>query len=198
MYRPASLIKLIEALRKLPGIGPKSAQRLAFFILKYPRREAELLARAILEVKEKIRYCSICYGITEDDPCPTCRAPERDKTTICVVEEPSDVLAIEKSGRYHGTYHVLHGRISPLSGIGPDQLKIAELMTRLRKNEIRELIIATNPNLEGEATALYLAKLVKPLHIRVTRLARGLPMGGDLEYIDEMTLSKSLEARQEM
>jgi recombination protein RecR len=171
---------------------------LAFFILKSPQKEAEFLAKAILEIKEKVCYCSICFGITEENPCPICRSPSRDKQTICVVEEASDILAIEKSGGYKGSYHVLHGRLSPLNGIGPEELRIPELLERLKSGEVKEIIIATNPNLEGEATAMYLAKLVKPLVIKVTRLARGLPIGGDLEYADEITLSKSLEGRQEM
>jgi recombination protein RecR len=198
MDLPSSLTKLIEALRRLPGIGPKSAQRLAFFILKNPIKNAESLAKAILEVKEKVRYCSICYGITEEDPCFICHSPSRDKEIVCVVEEPSDILAIEKSGGYKGSYHVLQGHLSPLNGIGPEQLKISELVARLKSGSAKELIIATNPNLEGEVTAMYLAKLAKPLGIKVTRLARGLPVGGDLEYADEITLSKSLEGRQEM
>ena len=198
MELPPSLVKLVEALRRLPGIGPKSAQRLAFIILKNPKKDAETLAKAILDIKEKIRHCNICYAITEGDPCPICRSPSRAKETICVVEEPSDILAIEKSRGYKGSYHVLQGHLSPLNGIGPEQLKIAELIARLKSGEVKELIIATNPNLEGETTAMYLAKLVKPLGIKVTRLARGLPVGGDIEYADEITLSKSLEGRQEI
>ncbi|MBI1986853.1 MAG: recombination protein RecR [Nitrospinae bacterium] len=198
MYRPPSLVHLIEALTRLPGVGPKTAQRLAFHLLKVPKREAEDLAHAILVLKEKAGYCSICSSITETDPCFICSDSSRDRELICVVEEPSDVLAIEKTGGFKGRYHVLRGCLSPLEGVGPEDLRVKELLSRLREGEVKEVILATNPNLEGEATAMYLLKLIRPLGIKVTRLARGLPVGGDLEFADEMTLTKSLEGRREM
>lgn len=189
---------MIEALTRLPGVGPKTAQRLAFHLLKVPKREAEDLAHAILVLKEKAGYCSICSSITETDPCFICSDSSRDRELICVVEEPSDVLAIEKTGGFKGRYHVLRGCLSPLEGVGPEDLRVKELLSRLREGEVKEVILATNPNLEGEATAMYLLKLIRPLGIKVTRLARGLPVGGDLEFADEMTLTKSLEGRREM
>jgi recombination protein RecR len=198
MHRPPILSRLIEALARLPGIGPKTAQRLAFHILKVSQKEAEELANSILQLKEKARYCSICACITEEDPCSICSNPNRDSKLLCVVEEPSDVLAIERTGGFQGRYHVLLGRLSPLEGIGPEDIKIAELLARIQPEGIQEVIIATNPNLDGEATAMYLFKLLNPLGVKVTRLARGLPMGGDLEFADEITLTKSLEGRKEM
>jgi len=190
------VVKLIEELCKLPGIGPKTAQRLTFYLLRSPGEQARELARAILEVKEKIGFCSRCFNITESDPCQVCADPTRDRAQICVVEEPLDILAIERTRSYKGLYHVLHGAISPMDGIGPEDLKVRELLVRLQGDEVREVILATNPNLEGEATGMYLARLISPLGIKVTRLARGLPVGGDLEYADEVTLTRALEGRQ--
>ena len=189
--------RLIEELNKLPGIGPKSAQRLAYFLLRMSADEARSLAEAILAVKERVILCSECQNITESDPCLICRGDGRDGTTICVVEEPLDILALERTRGYKGLYHVLHGAISPADGVGPDELKIKELLSRLQGRPVTEVILATNPNLEGEATAMYLKGLIAPLGVRVTRLARGLPFGGDLEYADEVTLSRAIEGRQE-
>jgi len=192
-----SLERLISALHRLPGIGPKSAQRLAFYILRSPREEANELAEAITAAKEKMKSCSICGNITDSDPCYICEDTTRDRTTICVVEQPQDIFAFEKTGQYKGTYHVLMGALSPLDGIGPNDLKIKELIGRTEKRDVKEVIIATNPNVEGEATATYLSRLIKPLGIKVTRLAQGVPIGGDLEYADEVTLAKALEGRRE-
>jgi len=195
--------RLIEEFTKLPGIGPKTAQRLTFFLLRAPAEEAKALAEAILRMKERVTFCSVCYNITETDPCRICAGDERDRSLICVVEEPLDVLALERTGSYEGLYHVLHGAISPVDGIGPDDLRIDGLLRRLpgaggSASPVREVILATNPNLEGEATAMYLARLIAALGVRVTRLARGLPVGGDLEYADEVTLTRALEGRREM
>jgi len=195
--------RLIEEFTKLPGIGPKTAQRLTFFLLRAPAEEAKALAEAILRMKERVTFCSVCYNITETDPCRICAGDERDRSVICVVEEPLDVLALERTGSYEGLYHVLHGAISPVDGIGPDDLRIDGLLRRLQgtggsASPVREVILATNPNLEGEATAMYLARLVAALGVRVTRLARGLPVGGDLEYADEVTLTRALEGRRDM
>lgn len=198
MLRPRALNSLIEELCRLPGIGEKTAQRLAFFILRTPKVRAERLAQAIVEVKEKIIFCSVCGSITETDPCPLCTDPSRDRSLICIVEDPSDVLHIERTGAYKGLYHVLMGALSPLDGIGPEQLRIDALVKRVEAGGVRELICATNPNMEGEATVLYLAKLMKPRGIRLTRLAHGLPVGGQLEYADEITLSRSLEGRRDL
>ena len=198
MIGPKSLDNLAQELLRLPGVGPKTAQRLAFHLLKRPKAEAEALAQAIVNLKEKVIHCCVCCGITEQDPCPICRNPERNPALICVVEEPNDLFALEKSGEFRGKYHVLMGVLSPLDGIGPQDLRIDPLLNRLRSGGVEEVIIATNPNMEGEATALYLAKLIKPLGIKVTRIARGLPMGGDLEYADEVTLAKSLQGRREI
>jgi recombination protein RecR len=187
---------LIEEFHKLPGIGPKSAARLAYHLLRMPEAEARSIAEAIIAVKEKVVLCSICQNITDSDPCAICSSSERDKSIICVVEEPLDILALERTRQYNGLYHVLHGAISPMEGIGPDDLKLRELLERLRDEEVKEVILATNPNLEGEATAMYLQKLISPLGIKITSLARGLPMGGDLEYADEVTLGKALEGRR--
>ena len=198
MKGPESLFKLIEELRKLPGVGRKTAERLAFYILKSQRHEADALVKAILELKEKVRLCSVCSSITEVDPCNICSDMNREKNTLCVVEEPHDVFAIEKTREFKGSYHVLMGVLSPLDGVGPSDLKIEELLNRVRENGIREVILATNPNLEGEATAMYIAKVLKPFGMKVTRIARGLPVGGDLEYADEVTLTKSIDGRQEM
>ncbi len=197
-YHSASLENLIERLCGLPGIGPKSAQRIALYLLSIPRNEAVELARAIVDVKEKVRFCSTCFNISEGELCAVCSDARRDPAVICVVEEPRDVIAIERSGSFRGRYHVLGGAISPIDGIGPDELRFAELMARLGGGEVEELIVATNPNAEGEATALYLAQLVRPLGIRVTRIASGLPVGGDLEYADDVTLGRALEGRREI
>ncbi len=191
-----SVERLIEELSKMPGIGRKTAQRITFYILKENKEEAQGLAQAILDVKEKVKYCSICFNITEADPCWICLDEKRDKSCICVVEEANDVLALEKTSEYKGLYHVLGGALSPLDGIGPDNLRIKELLTRL-KDDVKEVILATNPNVEGEATAIYLSKLIKPLGVKVTRIARGLPVGGDLEFADQVTLTKAIEGRME-
>jgi len=189
---------LIEELHKLPGIGPKSAQRLAFYLLRAPKEEAESLAQAIMMVKEKVIFCSRCYNITEVDPCAICTSPGRDQRKICVVEEPMDILALERTGEYKGLYHVLHGALSPMDGVGPEELKIGALLERLHSDTVEEVILATNPNLEGEATAMYLHRLIAPLGMRVTHLAHGLPVGGDLEYADAITLTRALQGRQAM
>lgn len=192
------MARLIEELHKLPGIGPKNAQRLAYFLLHASEEQARALAEAIVAVKEKIIFCSICQNITEAAPCPICRDDERDHTKICVVEKPLDILPLERTRAYDGLYHVLHGVISPMEGVGPEDLRIRELLDRLQGESVQEIILATNPNLEGEATAMYLQRLIVPLGIKVTRLARGLPFGSDLEYADEVTLTRALEGRQEM
>ena len=193
-YSSLSMEKAITELSKLPGIGRKSAQRLVFFLLKTPRLQVQHLAEALLAVKEKVKFCSICFNITETEPCAICLSETRDRSVLCVVEEANDVLALEKTGEYKGLYHVLGGALSPLEGIGPEDLHIKELMSRLN-GTTKEVIIATNPNTEGEATALYLEKLLKPSIERVSRIARGLPVGGDLEYADETTLTRALEGR---
>jgi recombination protein RecR len=195
---PEPVTRLIEAFSQLPGIGPKTASRLTFYLLRRPAEQSETLAAALRDLKERIVYCQTCYNITEQSPCAVCQDEARDRSMVCVVEEPLDVLAIERTGEYKGLYHVLHGAISPVEGIGPDELRIDELMRRLDDEPVREVLIATNPNLEGEATAMYLARLLQARGIRVTRLARGLPVGGDLEYADAVTLSRALEGRQEM
>ncbi len=197
-YYALPIAKLIEEFEKLPGIGPKSAQRLAFYILNLPAEKAMRLAIAIKEAKEKIRYCSVCGNLTEKDPCLICSSENRDRSTICVVENPTDIVAMEKTREFKGLYHVLHGAISPMKDIGPDDIKIKELLARLKFGEVKEVIIATNPNVEGEATAMYIAKLVRPLGIKATRIAHGVPVGGDLEYADEITLAKSLQGRHEI
>ena len=190
--------RLIEAFNRLPGVGPKSAQRLTYFMIRMPRAEAEALAEAVISVKDRIVLCSKCLNITEDTVCGVCTNERRDRTRICVVEEPLDVLALERTRAYDGLYHVLHGSISPVNGIGAEQLKIRELLDRLRDETVTEIILATNPNLEGEATSMYLQRLITPLGITVTRLARGLSTGADLEYADEMTLANALEGRSEV
>lgn len=197
-YYPEPVARLIEALQKLPGIGPKTAQRLTFFLLKRPAAEVSALAEALVSVKTKIVHCSLCFNVTEEDPCRICRDPRRDQRALCVVEEPNDLLAMERTGEFRGRYHVLLGALSPLDGIGPEDLKVRELLARFETEGVEEVILATNPNVEGEATAIYLAKLLKPLGVRVTRIARGLPVGGDLEYADEVTLSKAFQGRREM
>jgi recombination protein RecR len=189
---------LIDELARLPGIGPKSAQRLAFYIVKAPPEDAKRLAEALLGAKEKVRFCRECFSVSEGELCRVCRDPSRDTTLICVVEEPKDQAAVEKAGVIKGRYHVLGGAISPLEGIGPDDLRVQELLDRVQRNGVTEVILATNPNLEGNATAMYVAALLKPSGITVTRLASGLPVGGDLEYADEVTLGQALEGRREM
>lgn len=194
---PEPLIRLVEELQRLPGIGPKGAQRLAFHILKTPREDADRLADAVRNVKERVTYCSVCNNITDADPCAYCSSATRDPKVICVVEEPQNVGAIEKTREFKGTYHVLMGALSPLQGIGPDDLKIKGLLSRVNAG-VAEIILATNPNVEGEATAIYLARLLKPLGVKVTRIAMGVPVGSDLEYADEVTMHKALEGRREV
>ncbi len=196
-YTP-SMQRLIGELSRLPGIGEKTAARLAFFILQAERGYAQALAETILSVRDGTRLCSICFGFTDSDPCPICSSAQRATDAICVVEEPADLIAVERAQRFPGRYHVLHGTIAPLDGIGPDQLKVQPLLQRLREGGVREVVMATNPTAEGEATALYLAKLIKPLGIRVTRIAHGIPVGGDVEYADVMTLGRALDGRREM
>ena len=195
---PEPVTRLIEAFSQLPGIGPKTASRLTFYLLRRPAEQALALADALKELKQKVVFCTSCFNITEASPCAVCRDEGRDQTVICVVEEPLDVLAIERTGEYRGLYHVLHGALSPVEGIGPDELRINELVARARTGAVQEVLLATNPNLEGEATAMYIARLLQPLQVRVTRLARGLPVGGDLEYADAITLSRALQGRQDM
>ena len=194
LYTSDSLEQLIEEFARFPGIGRKSAQRLAMYILKLPKEEIHNIARALVNVKEKIRYCSSCWNFTEEDPCGICASPKRDRKMICVVEEPNDVIALEKTNEYKGLYHVLGGSLSPLDGIGPEDLKIKELLGRMT-GELHEIILALNPNIEGEATTIYLTRLMKPFGVKVTRLARGIPIGSDLEYADEATLTRALEGR---
>lgn len=192
------LNRLVDVLMRLPGVGAKTAQRLAFYLLKASREEAMKLAEAIVEVKEKIRICERCYNIAEEAQCVICQDPTRDRSVVCVVEEANDLLAIERTGTFKGQYHVLQGSLSPIEGRGPDQITAKELLGRLGSGEVKEVILATNPNVEGEATALYLARLIGPLDVRVTRIAHGLPVGGDLEYADEVTLGRALDGRREM
>ncbi|MGI8983174.1 MAG: recombination mediator RecR [Acidimicrobiales bacterium] len=194
----APVQSLIDEFGRLPGIGPKSAQRIAFHLLKLPKEDAFRLARSITEAKERVSFCRRCFNVCEGEECGICSDPRRDAAVVCVVEEPRDVVAVEKTGEFRGRYHVLQGAISPLEGIGPDQIRVRELLTRLGGEEIAEVILCTNPNIEGEATAMYLARLLKPLGIRVTRIASGLPVGGDLEYADELTLGRALEGRREL
>ncbi len=195
---PEPILRLIDSLSKLPGIGEKSATRLAFHILKSPQQYAESLAKSITDVKDKVTLCPICYSFTGDTLCDICKDEERDNSIICVVEQPADLVAIERSGEFNGKYHVLHGIISPIDGIGPEDLRIKELLSRLSEGKIKEVIIATNTDVEGEATSLYLAKIIKPLRIEVSRIAHGIPVGGDIEYIDEITLGKALRERRGM
>ncbi len=197
-YYPEPVARLIDALQRLPGIGPRTAQRLTFFLLKRPAEEVRELAESLLSVKSHIVHCSRCFNVTDTDPCRICADPARDPRLLCVVEEPNDLLAMERTGEFRGRYHVLLGALSPLDGIGPADLKVRELFQRLDREPVEEIILATNPNVEGEATAIYLAKLLKPLGARLTRIARGLPVGGDLEYADQVTLSKALEGRREI
>ncbi len=195
---PDPLTRLVEQLQKLPGIGAKGAQRLAFHILKNPRDDAERLCDAIRDVKERVTYCTVCNNITEHDPCVFCTSASRDQRLICVVEEPQNVSVVEKTRDFRGVYHVLMGALSPLHGVGPDDLKIKGLLSRVADGAVDEVILATNPNVEGEATALYLARLLKPLGVRVTRIAMGIPVGSDLEYADEVTMSRAMEGRREV
>jgi len=192
---PESVEQLVEQFAQLPGIGRKTAHRLALYVVKMEREEIVILAKALVNVKDKVRYCSVCSNITESDPCRICSNTRRDRHVICVVEEPSDVLALEKTNEFKGLYHVLGGALSPLDGVGPDDLRVKELLGRLSGSDVSEIILAMNPNVEGEATTLYLSKLLKPLGVKVTRIARGLPVGSDLEYADEATLSRALEGR---
>jgi recombination protein RecR len=194
---PEPVSRLIQELKRLPGIGLKSAQRVAFYILRSGRGEAEALAEAIADVKAKITTCRVCNNVTDVDPCAYCESPERNAGVVCVVEEPPNVVAIEKTHEYKGRYHVLMGALSPLQGVGPEQLKISGLMERVRTGEVKEVILATNPNVEGEATAIYLSKLIKPLGVKVTRIAMGVPVGSELDYADEITMGKALEGRRE-
>ena len=194
LYTSEALQQLIEEFSALPGIGRKSAQRLALYILKQPREEVVKMARALVNVKDRIRYCSSCWNITEEDPCAICASAKRDRSIICVVEEPNDVIALEKTNEFHGLYHVLGGALSPLDGIGPEDLKVRELLNRVN-DESAEVILAMNPNVEGEATMIYLTRLLKPLNVKVTRIARGIPVGGDLEFADEATLGRAIEGR---
>lgn len=198
MSLPESLQHLVDQFKKLPGIGAKSAQRLAFHVLKTPREDADELCEAIRDVKDRITYCSTCNNITDTDPCVFCANSARDHRLICVVEEPQNVNVVEKTGGFRGTYHVLLGALSPLHGVGPDDLKIKGLLTRIEHGDVDEIILATNPNVEGEATAIYLARLLKPLGVRVTRIATGIPVGSDLEYADELTMGKAMEGRREV
>ena len=197
-YYARPLSNLIGQLTKLPGIGKKTAQRLAFYILSMEDESITELSEAISEIKGKLDYCSVCNNLTESDPCPICRDAKRDGSIICVIENVKDIIAMEKTGEYKGLYHVLHGAISPMDGVGPDDIKIQGLLDRISNNEVEEVILATDPNVEGEATAMYIAKLLKSLEIKTTRIAHGLPAGGDLEYADEITLSKALEGRREI
>lgn len=196
-FGSSSVERLVTEFGKLPGIGRKTAQRLTFYLMKMERERAQDLADAIVAMKEHVRYCSVCFNMTDQDPCPICSDPKRERTIICVVEEPSDVLALERTGAFSGLYHVLGGVLSPLDGIGPDDLRIRELLHRIRDG-VGEVILANNPSVEGEATALYLVKLIKPLDVKVSQMARGLPMGGDLEWADALTLTRAMEGRREM
>lgn len=197
-FYAAPVARLIEEFEKLPGIGHKTAQRLAFHVLGLPQEKAQSLANAIIEAKLKIRYCSVCSNLTDIDPCAICSSHSRESSMFCVVEDPRDVVAMERTREFKGLYHVLHGAISPMEGIGPEDIKIRELLSRIREGSVKEVILATNPNIEGEATAMYISKLLKPLGIKTTRIAHGIPVGGDLEYADEVTLAKALEGRREI
>ena len=197
IYTPA-LQKLIDELGKLPGVGPKSAQRIAFHLIKLPEQDALSLANAIQEAKQKVRFCETCFNMSDEAICEICSDTQRDRSLVCVVEEPRDIVALERTREYKGLYHVLQGAINPIDGIGPEQLKIRELLERLKGNTLQEVILCTNPNIEGEATAMYLAKLIEPLGIQVSRIASGLPVGGDLEYADELTLGRALEGRRKI
>lgn len=197
-YYSPSIEKLIESFEKLPSIGHKTAQRLAFYMLDITNEEAEEFTNSILNAKKNLHFCSKCFNISDTDPCNICSNPKRDESTICVVEDVRDVIAMERTHEYNGVYHVLHGSISPMNGVGPDDIKIKELLTRVMNGNVSEIILATNPRVEGEATSMYISKLLKPIGIKTTRIARGIPVGGDLEYTDEITLTKALEGRSEM
>ena len=197
-YYSPTIEKLIESFEKLPSIGHKTATRLAFHMLNLNIEDTQEFINSIIEAKKNLKYCSKCFNITDTDPCPICSSPKRDNSVICVVEDVRDVMAMERTHEFKGVYHVLHGTISPMNGIGPEDIKIKELLNRIANNDIKEIIIATNPRVEGEATAIYLSKIIKPLGIKVTRIAHGIPVGGDLEYTDEVTLSKALEGRREL
>jgi len=198
LYYPEPIAKLIDSFTRLPGVGSKTAARLAFHVLRMEEDNVVEFAKALVSVKRNLLYCSVCCNITDTDPCRICQDKSRDTSSICVVQEPKDMIALERMKEYNGMYHVLHGAISPMEGIGPDELRVAELLNRLADEQVQELILATNPNIEGEATAMYLSRLVKPFELKVTRIAHGLPVGGDLEYADEVTLSKALEGRREL
>lgn len=198
MFYPEPIAKLIDSFSRLPGIGPKTAARLAFYVLRMKEEDVIDFAKALVNVKRNLTYCSICCNITDTDPCRICSDKSRDASAICVVQEPKDMVAMERTREFNGQYHVLNGAISPMDGLGPDDIRIAELVRRLGDERVQELILATNPNIEGEATAMYLSRLVKPFGIKVTRIAHGLPVGGDLEYADEVTISKALEGRREL
>ena len=197
-YYSPSIEKLIESFEKLPSIGHKTAARLAFYMLNLGEQETNEFISSIINAKKSLKYCSKCYNIADTDPCPICSSPKRDESIICVVEDVKDIIAMEKTHEFKGVYHVLHGSISPMKGIGPEDIKLKELLSRLQDNTVKEIILATNPRVEGEATAMYISKLIKPMGIKVTRIAHGIPVGGDLEYTDEVTLSKALEGRREM
>jgi recombination protein RecR len=198
LFYPEPIAKLIDSFSRLPGIGPKTAARLAFYVLRMKEEDVIDFAKALVNVKRNLTYCSVCCNITDTDPCRICSDKSRDVSVICVVQEPKDLVAMERTREFHGHYHVLNGAISPMDGLGPDDIRIAELVRRLGDDTVQELILATNPNIEGEATAMYLSRLVKPFGIKVTRIAHGLPVGGDLEYADEVTISKALEGRREL
>lgn len=198
MFYPEPIAKLIDSFSRLPGVGPKTAARLAFYVLRMKEDDVIDFAKALVNVKRNLHYCSVCCNITDTDPCRICSDRTRDRSVICVVQEPRDLVAMERTKEFNGMYHVLQGAISPMEGIGPDEIKIAELLKRLASDEVQELILATNPNIEGEATSMYISRLVKPFGLKVTRIAHGLPVGGDLEYADEITLSKALEGRREL
>lgn len=197
-YYSPSIEKLIEGFEKLPSIGHKTAVRLAFHMLDLNEEDTNDFINSIINAKKNLKYCSVCYNIADNDPCPICSSPKRDNSVICVVEDVRDIMAMERMHEFKGVYHVLHGTISPMNGIGPEDIKIKELLNRIGENEIKEIIVATNPRVEGEATAIYLSKIIKPLGVKVTRIAHGIPVGGDLEYTDEITLSKALEGRREL
>lgn len=197
-YYAVPIAKLVEEFQKLPGIGHKSAQRLAFHIINMPNEKVQVLANSILDAKQKTKYCSICSNLTDVDPCPLCSSASRDRSAICVVQDARDVVAMERTREFKGLYHVLQGAISPMQGIGPGDIRIKELLKRLGDGEVKEVILATNPNVEGEATAMYISKLIKPLGVKTTRIAHGIPVGGDLEYADEVTLAKAFEGRREI